>query len=110
MSKWLYLLASILFEVLGTSSLKLATQQGRILTIYTLLVVLCYLASFFFLGISMRHFDLSVVYAIWSGLGVTLVALIGIFVFNDQITPLKAGSMALIVIGIVGLNYADISR
>lgn len=58
----------------------------------------------------MRHFDLSAVYAIWSGLGVALIAFIGVVAFGDQITPLKVGSIAMIVTGIVGLNYAGVSH
>ncbi len=110
MIHWAYLLASILFEVLGTSFLKLTFQPERTVLGYGALVVGFYVISFTLLGLSMRHLDLSVVYAIWAGLGVSLVAIIGVVFFGDQITILRLVSIGLIVVGIIGLNLSGVAR
>lgn len=110
MIKWLILLSSILFEVLGTSFLKHAFQPDRIIHSALTLVVGFYVASFVLLGYAMRHFDLSVAYAIWAGLGVTLVAVIGVVFFGDKVSALKLASIAMIVAGIVGLNLSGVSH
>jgi len=107
---WLILLSSIVFEVLGTSFLKHAFQPDRIIYAVLALVVSSYVASFALLGFAPRHFDLSVAYAIWAGLGTTLVALVGVLFFGDKVTALKLASIAMIVAGIVGLNLSGVSH
>jgi small multidrug resistance pump len=110
MMHWLILLTSILFEVLGTSFLKHAFQPDRIIYAVLALVISAYVASFALLGFALRHFDLSVAYAIWAGLGTTLVALVGVVFFGDKVTALKLASIAMIVAGIVGLNLSGVSH
>jgi len=110
MMHWLILFASILFEVLGTSFLKHAFQPDRIIYAVLALVVASYVASFALLGFALRHFDLSVAYAIWAGLGVTVVAVVGVVFFGDSVSALKIASIAMIVAGIIGLNLSGISH
>jgi len=110
MIKWLILFSSIMFEVLGTSFLKHAFQPDRIIYTALTLVVSFYVASFVLLGFALRHFDLSVAYAIWAGLGVTVVAVIGVVFFGDKVSALKLVSIAMIVAGIVGLNLSGVSH
>jgi len=110
MIKWLILFSSIMFEVLGTSFLKHAFQPDRIIYAVLALVVASYVASFVLLGFALRHFDLSVAYAIWAGLGVTVVAVIGVVFFGDKVSALKLVSIAMIVAGIVGLNLSGVSH
>ena len=107
---WVWLLASIVCEVIGTTFLKLASEGGKSAGWYSAGVVALYVACFALLGGAMRHFSLSTVYATWSGLGVSLLAVIGVVVFGDQINLLKLVSLTLIVIGIVGLNMSGISH
>jgi small multidrug resistance pump len=110
MIAWVILLASILFEVLGTSFLKMTFQPDRLVAGYGLLVIVFYGIAFTLLGFAMRHFDLSVAYAIWAGLGVTVVAIIGVLFFGDQMNALKLASIAMIVAGIIGLNLSGLSH
>jgi len=107
---WLILLSSILFEVLGTSFLKHAFQPDRIIYAVLALVIASYVASFALLGFALRHFDLRVAYAIWAGLGVTVVAIVGVVFFGDSVSALKIASIAMIVAGIIGLNLSGISH
>lgn len=108
--KWFWLISSIICEVIGTTCLKLSSEGGKHTVWYSTGVVVFYVACFALLGGAMRHFSLSVVYATWSGLGVGLLALIGVIFFGDEITLLKLLSLALIIIGIVGLNMSGISH
>lgn len=58
------------------------------------------------MNIVIRRMDVSLVYAIWSGLGTALVAAIGILWFKEPATALKLCSIGLIVLGVIGLNMS----
>ncbi len=107
---WIWLLASIGCEVIGTTFLKLASDGGKRAGWYSTGTVVFYVVCFALLGMAMKHFSLSTVYATWSGLGVCLLAIIGVVAFGDQITPLKLISLVMVVLGIVGLNMSGISH
>lgn len=107
---WLWLLSSIGCEVIGTTFLKLASDGGKYTVWYSVGVIVFYVACFALLGCAMRHFSLGTVYATWSGLGVSLLAIIGVVAFGDQINVLKTVSLVLVVAGIIGLNMSGISH
>jgi small multidrug resistance pump len=99
---WLYLVAAILAEVAGTTSMKLSegfTRLGPSVAIFLL-----YGVAFVLLTLALKSFDVSVAYAVWAGLGVALISLVGILYFQEPLTALKVGSLLLIVAGVVGLN------
>lgn len=104
--KWIYLLASIAFEVLGTTAMKMASQGGKYATYWSITVWVAYILCFGLLQYAMKSFELGTVYAIWSGVGITVLAIIGYFVFGDSFSALKIGSIALIILGIIGLNLS----
>lgn len=54
---------------------------------------------------AIKKIDISVAYAIWAGLGTTLISLMGWLIFKEQITPIKLFFIACIIIGVVGLKY-----
>lgn len=108
--KWLLLFGSIFSEIIATSALKLASQGGRYFYLHSAVVIIFYVTCFALLGFCMRHFELGTIYAIWSGIGIATLALIGALFFGDQLTPIKLGSIALIIIGIVGLNLSGVSH
>ena len=58
----------------------------------------------------MRYFSLGTLYATWSGLGVALLAIIGVIFFGDDINATKVISFVLLIIGVVGLNLSGISH
>ena len=72
----------------------------------TLVVVIAYLSSFWFLALSLKTLEVGNAYAIWAGAGTALVAIAGIIFFEESVTFLKAGSIILIIIGVFGLNYS----
>ena len=67
--------------------------------------MLC-LFSFTFLSFALKTMEVSVTYAIWSGLGTALIAIIGFLWFREAITPIRIISLLLIIAGIIGLNVS----
>ncbi len=101
---WLYLGLAIIFEVFGTTSMKLS--QGFTKIIPTISMIFFYMLSFTFLTLALKRIDISVAYAIWSGVGVMLISLIGILFFKESVSLLKILSIILIVVGVVGLHLS----
>ena len=108
MHHWLYLAAAILFEVAGTTSMKLA--QGFTRPLPSVLIFVFYALAFVALTLTLKKMDISVAYSVWSGVGTALIAAIGFFWFQEPLTPVRLACIALIVIGIVGLNVDAMSR
>jgi len=99
---WIYLLSAIVLEVGGTLSLKLS--DGLVKRGPVLLMILMYGLSFFAFSHALKHMEVGTAYAIFSALGTALMASVGILWFNEPATVLKIVSLALIVLGVVGLN------
>jgi small multidrug resistance pump len=102
MNTWVILGAAILFEVMGTTSMKLSEGFSRLWP--SLALVVCYVISFYLLTLSLKRLDVSLAYAIWSGAGTVLITVIGIILFKEPATVLKMLFIAMIVAGVVGLN------
>jgi len=100
----LYLAAAIFLEIGGTTSLKLSDGLTRLGP--TGAVVVCYAASFALLSLALRGIDLSIAYAVWSGVGTAIVATIGIVWFGESAGVWKLLSLALIVLGVAGLHLS----
>jgi small multidrug resistance pump len=92
-------------EVIGTTNMKLS--DGFTKTLPSILMFVFYGFSFAFLTLALKKIDLSLSYAIWSGVGTALIATIGILYFKEPVTAIKIGSIALIVIGVVGLALVE---
>ncbi len=97
-----YLILAILFEVAGTTSLKFS--QGFTRIIPSVILVLCYGMSFWMLSLTLKKIEVGIAYAVWSALGTALITAIGILWFKEPITIVKIASIALIILGVVGLN------
>lgn len=102
---WLYLAGAILFEVAGTTSMKLS--QGFTYLVPSIFIFVFYAISFVSLTFAVRKIDMSVSYAIWSGVGTALIVIIGVYYFKETMTLLKIASIILIIIGVIGLNIED---
>jgi small multidrug resistance pump len=98
----IYLLLAILFEVTGTTCMKLS--EGFTRPVPSVLLFVFYLLCITFLTLALKTIDIAVAYAIWSGLGTALLAAIGMTYFKEPVTALKLASIALIIAGVVGLN------
>lgn len=99
---WLYLVLAILLEVSGTTCMKLS--EGFTKSVPSILLFVFYSLSFGMLTLALKRIDVSVAYAVWSGVGTALIATIGVLWFKEPITALKLISLALIIGGVVGLN------
>lgn len=98
----LYLLLAILFEVAGTTSMKLSNGFTHLTP--SIFIFVFYALSFTFLTLTLKRLDVSLAYAIWSGLGTLLIALIGVSYFNEPMSILKGISLSLIIVGVIGLR------
>lgn len=103
----LLLALAILSEVAGTTSLKLS--QGFTKLIPSIAVVIFYGLSFVLLSLTLKRMQVGVVYAIWSAVGTALIATIGVIWFKEPLTAIKIGSIALIILGVIGLNLGGAS-
>jgi small multidrug resistance pump len=99
---WLYLLVAILTEVVGTTLMKFSQGLTRILP--TVMMFVLYAVSFVFMALALKKIEVSTAYAIWSGLGTALIAVIGIAWFRESINLPKLMGLVLIVVGVVLLN------
>jgi small multidrug resistance pump len=102
MHHWLYLTYAILLEVAGTTFMKLSHGFTKIVP--SVLIFVFYTASFVMLTLALKKIDVGIAYAIWSGVGTALIAIIGIAYFREPSTIIKIASISLIIIGIIGLN------
>lgn len=98
---WLILFFAIVFEVAGTLTLKFTEGMTRVWP--TVLMFAFYLVSLFGLSTAVARIPVGTAYAVWSGLGTLMVAIMGVFWLKEQVTVLRSISMLLIVIGVAGL-------
>ena len=98
------LVGAIGIEVASTALLPRA--EGFTDPLWSAVVLAGYAVSIWLLALVVRTMAVSVAYAVWSGLGTALVAVIGVLFLDEQIGWVKAVSLALIVAGVIGLNLA----
>ncbi len=102
---WFFLFLAIIFEVLGTTSMKLS--EGFTKIVPSLGMLLFYLLSLAALTIALKKIEMSVAYAIWAGVGTALITIIGLFLFKESLSLLKIISILFIIIGVVGLHLSS---
>lgn len=102
---WLMLAATIVFEVSGTTLLKISRGFQEFWP--TIGAFACWGLALAGLNLTLKHIELSIAYAIWSGAGTALVAMVGILWFREAASLLKLVSLALIIVGVVGLQLAS---
>lgn len=96
--QWLFLAGAIVFEVVGTLSLRMAATGQRV---YYAVVAVGYLAAFALLALTLdQGLGLGVAYGIWAASGVTLTAIASRVLFDEPLTPIMTGGIALIVGGV----------
>lgn len=99
---WLILSLAIVFETIGTTALKASEQFTR--TLPSVIVVMAYAASFYLLSITLKVMPVGVVYAIWSGAGIVLIAGLAWLIFGQRLDGPALVGMGLIVAGILVIN------
>ncbi|MBA4537808.1 multidrug efflux SMR transporter [Bacillus aquiflavi] len=101
---WIFLSLAILFEVAGTTAMKLSNGLTRFIP--SILMIFFYISSFLLLAIALKTMDVSVAYAVWSGVGIVFITLIGFLLFQEKLNFVKVISILFIVIGVVALNFS----
>ncbi|MGD9501407.1 MAG: multidrug efflux SMR transporter [Methyloceanibacter sp.] len=97
-----YLTAAIVFEVIGTVALKASDTFTRLVP--SIVTLVAYPACFFFLALSLRIIPVGIAYAVWSGIGIVLIALIGWVWFKQALDGPALLGLGLIIAGIVVAN------
>jgi small multidrug resistance pump len=100
----LLLLVAIAIEVASTALLP--RTAGFTDLWWSVAVLVGYATSIWLLAVVVRTISVSTAYAVWSGLGTAIVAVIGYLWLGEQMSLLKAASLAMIVVGVVGLNLS----
>ncbi len=96
---FLTLIAAVVFETIGTTALQASQQFTKLGP--SLIVIVAYALSFYLLSLTLKYMPVGVMYAIWSGLGIVLIACIGWIVFRQTLDLPAILGMALILTGIV---------
>ena len=102
---WTLLSAAIVLEVAGTTCMRLSEGFSRLTP--SVMIFVFYAGSFALNTLVIRTLGLSVVYAVWSGVGTVLTALIGFLYFKEPATAMKLVCIGLIVIGVMSLHAAS---
>ena len=99
---YLYLAIAIIAEVIATSTMKASEQFTRLVP--TTVVVIGYACAFYFLSLVLKTIPVGIVYAVWSGLGIVLVAAVAAVVYRQVPDWPCAVGMALIIAGVVVIH------
>ena len=99
---YIYLGFAIVAEVIGTTALKASDSFTR--PVPSLITVGCYALSFYLLTFSLRVLPTGIAYAIWSGVGIVLISLIGLLVFKQRLDAPALIGIGLICAGVLVIN------
>ena len=97
-----YLLIAILSEVLATSMLK--ASDGFTKLILSTVTFIGYSVSFYFLSMVLKYIPIGISYAIWSGLGIVLISIVGLLVFKQELDLPGIFGMVLIISGVIVIH------
>ncbi|GEM77807.1 DMT family transporter [Vibrio superstes] len=99
---YMYLAVAIVAEVIATSALKASEGFTRITP--SVLVVIGYAVAFYFLSLVLKTLPIGVAYAIWCGLGIVLVTIVGALVYGQKLDLPAVIGLSLIITGVVVMN------
>jgi len=99
---YLYLSIAIVAEVIGTSALKASEEFTKLGP--SLIVIVGYGTAFYFLSLVLKTMPVGIAYAIWSGVGVTLIVIVGAIMFKQVPDIAAIIGMAMIIAGVVVIN------
>lgn len=105
---YVYLATAIIFEVLGTITMKYS--EGFTKVIPVILTVVCHGICFVALAMALKSLPISIVYAIWAGVGTAIMAVLGQLFFNEPLHFQKVLATSLIILGVVMLNVNEESE
>lgn len=99
---WVILGASVISEVAGTVALRQSAGFTKIVP--ALLAGLFYVAAVWLMAIAMRHLEMGVTYAVWAASGTVITGLVGMAIYNEQVSLQKILGILLVLIGVLVLG------
>lgn len=102
---WVFLTLAIFSEVSSVVFMKLISNSSSFTSLA--LMYLTIVISFTFMALALKRIPLSVAYVTWESVGLLAVAAIGLFLFNEKITLLKAVALMMLVTGVILVNTGE---
>ena len=99
---YLFLALAIVAEVIATTSLKATAEFTKVVP--TIFMIVAYLVSFYFMTLVLRHIPIGITYAIWSGVGIVLVAIVGALRYKEIPDLPSLLGMGLIILGVIVIH------
>lgn len=99
---YLVLALAVLAETIGTAALQASHQFTRLVP--SVIVVVAYALAFWLLSIVLKSFPVGIAYALWSGLGIVFIAIIGLVIFGQRLDLPAVLGIGLILAGILVIN------
>ena len=97
--QYIILFVAVVMETIGTTALQSSQQFTRLWP--TLIAIVAYMGAFYFLGLTLKYMPVGIVYALWSGLGIITITIIGIVIFGQRLDAAAIAGLTLIIAGIV---------
>ena len=107
MQNWLFLSVAIVAEVIATTALK--SSEGFSRPLPSIIVVVGYLIAFYFLSLTLKTIPVGVAYAVWSGVGLMLIALVSWWLYGQKLDLATITGMCMIMAGILVINLFSTS-
>lgn len=104
---YLYLAIAIVSEVIATSALKPSQEFSKLIP--SVIVVVGYAISFYCLSVVLKSIPVGITYTLWSGIGIVLISLVGVFLFQQKLDFAAILGMFLIVLGVVVIHMFSTS-
>ena len=102
MQSWFFLFGAIVAEVIGTTALKATHGFTRLAP--SLVVVVAYALAFYLLSRTMQTIPMSISYAVWSGVGIVLITVIGYVVYRQSLDLAALIGLGLILAGVLVIH------
>ncbi len=99
---YIYLFFAIVAETIGTSAMKASDQFTRIGP--SILTVVSFVVALYLMGLTLKYMPVGIVYAIWSGLGIVSITIIGFVIFGQKLDMPALIGMGFIIAGVVIIN------
>lgn len=96
------LFLAIVFETIATTFLKQSEQFSKLLP--TIFTIVGYLCAFYCLSIVLKNIPIGIAYAIWSGVGIILISMVGKFIYQQHLDLPAIIGLSLIVLGVIVIN------
>lgn len=102
---WFFLLSAIIFEVLGTSFLKM---ENLVLGYFFMSIFIA--CSYFFMGKAIQKIQVGIAYAVWELLGMILILLVSFILFKESLTLTQILGIILSIVGIIMINIGEMKE